>query len=51
VVPFSLVTLAVIAVVSSADLICPAVQLGCNPATSAAEPAACGDDIDVPAIA
>jgi len=51
VVPSSLVTPAVLAVVSSADLIWPGVQVGCSAATSAAEPAACGDDIEVPAIA
>src|SRR5690606_25046022 len=37
--------------VMSADLICPGVHDGCAAFTSADTPAACGDDIEVPAIA
>src|SRR4051794_34357993 len=38
-------------VVISADLIAPGVQSGCSDCSRIAEPAMCGDDIEVPAIA
>ena len=41
----------VLAVVISADLIWPGVQVGWRPLISGAEPAMCGLDIEVPAIA
>ena len=44
-------TTSVVAVVIRADLICPGVQSGCRATRSAADPATCGEDIDVPAIA
>ena len=47
----SSLTTSVMAVVIIADLICPGVQSGCRAASRMAEPAMCGDDIDVPAIA
>ena len=37
--------------VISADLIWPGVQVGCSAFTRMAEPAMCGEDIEVPAIA
>src|SRR4029079_16797980 len=48
--PSSLTTL-VLAVVIMADLIWPGVQSGCSALSSAPEPAICGLDIEVPAIA
>ena len=44
-------TTSVVAVVISAERTCPGVQSGCRSASSAAAPATCGDDIDVPAMA
>ena len=46
----SLTTL-VLAVVIMADLMAPGVQSGCSAFSSSAEPAMCGDDIEVPAMA
>ena len=47
----SSLTTSVIAVVISADLIAPGVQSGWSAFSRIAEPAACGDDIEVPAMA
>ena len=47
----SSLTTSVIAVVISADLIWPGVHVGCSALSRTAEPAECGDDIEVPAIA
>ena len=47
----SCLTTDVVAVVIRADLIWPGVQSGCRALSSTAEPAMCGDDIEVPAMA
>src|SRR5690242_3520674 len=49
VVRFSLTTL-VVAVVMIADLIWPGVQVGCRAFSRMAEPAMCGDAMEVPAM-